>query len=174
MQTRIDINDRQVEIELEVLQERAGRSHALQAMQAVARYMLTSTRLRFRRQIGPDGVRWIPSKAALDRGGQTLRASGRLQRSLTWQATPGSAEVGTNVAYARVHQLGIAEIVRVRAHRRMTRIDYGDGAATVKSVQVRAHSRAMLMHRRPYLGFSLYDRSEIVMILREYISSVRR
>lgn len=169
MDTSIRIDDRQVEIQLERLRDAVQGRGSLAAMQAVGRYGKTSTQFRFRDQKGPDGKRWIPSEPALKRGGQTLRRTNRLFRSLTWRATPGEASWGTNVVYARVHQYGIATIVKVRQHKRREYITRPDGSRSLIMVEVPAHERPMLMHRRPYLGFSLYDRSEIWEILREHI-----
>ncbi len=169
MRPSIELDDRQIEIQLERLKQAVMGQGALPAMRAIGRYGKTSTQLRFRDQKGPDGTRWIPSEPALERGGQTLRKTNRLFRSFTWRANPGSAEWGTNVPYAAVHQNGIAKTVQVRQHSRMFRISHGGGAASVKRAAVRAHTRPMLMHRRPFLGFSLYDRSEIFEILEEHI-----
>ncbi|MBL8260926.1 MAG: phage virion morphogenesis protein [Xanthomonadaceae bacterium] len=169
MRPGIQLDDRQVEIQLERLRDAMQGRGSLAAMQAIGRYGKTSTQFRFRDQRGPDGARWLPSQAARERGGQTLRHTSRLFRSFTWQATPGEASWGTNVVYARVHQYGIAENVSVRAHSRMVRQQFGEGASSTRRAQVRAHQRPMLMHRRPFLGFSLADRSEIWEILRDHI-----
>jgi phage virion morphogenesis protein len=169
MQPGIDLYDRQVEIQLERLRDAVQGRGSLSAMQAIGRYGKTSTQFRFRDQKGPDGKRWIPSEPAIERGGQTLRRTNRLFRSLTWRATPGEASWGTNVVYARVHQYGIAEVVSVRQHKRRHQVVRPDGSSSLKMVEIPAHRRPMLMHRRPYLGFSLYDRSEIWEILQEHI-----
>lgn len=170
MRPGIQLDDRQVEIQLERLRDAMQGQGSLAAMQEIGRYGKTSTQFRFRDQRGPDGARWLQSQAARERGGQTLRNTNRLFRSFTWRATPGEASWGTNVVYARVHQYGIAENVNVRAHTRMVRQRYGEGASSTRRVQVRAHQRPMLMHRRPFLGFSLADRSEIWEILRDHIA----
>ncbi|ADH63792.1 hypothetical protein Mesil_1917 [Allomeiothermus silvanus DSM 9946] len=53
---------------------------------------------------------WKPSIRAETTGGQTLRQSARLQRSMTSQTAlttgPAGFEVGTNVQYAAAHQYG--------------------------------------------------------------------
>jgi phage virion morphogenesis protein len=197
MRPGIELDDRQVEIQLERLRDAMQGQGSLAAMQEIGRYGKTSTQFRFRDQRGPDGARWLQSQAARERGGQTLRESNRLYRSLTWRATPGEASWGTNVVYAAVHQYGIAENVNVRAHTRMfvrrlgARTEYlkpkkrgrkaklvqgsiGESGASVRRVEVKAHQRPMLMHRRPFLGFSLADRSEIWEILRDHIEQAAR
>jgi phage virion morphogenesis protein len=174
MRPGIELDDRQVEIQLERLRDAMQGRGSLAAMQEIGRYGKTSTQFRFRDQKGPDGARWNPSEAAIERGGQTLRKTNRLYRSFTWRATPGEASWGTNVVYAPPHQFGMAKRVNVRAHTRMVRASLGDGASTSKRVPVKAHARPMLMHRRPFLGFSLADRSEIWEILRDHIDKAAR
>ncbi|HEY1136580.1 MAG TPA: phage virion morphogenesis protein [Xanthomonadaceae bacterium] len=174
MRPGIQLDDRQVEIQLERLRDAMQGRGSLAAMQEIGRYGKTSTQFRFRDQRGPDGARWIPSEPAIERGGQTLRKTGRLFRSLTWRATPGEASWGTNVVYAAVHQYGIAKSVSVRQHKRRHYIKRPDGSRSLVMADVPAHQRPMLMHRRPYLGFSLYDRSEIWEILREHIAKAAR
>jgi len=72
----------------------------------LGRVLKTSTQLRFRNQRGPDGGAWEKSWRARNEGGQTLSLSGRLRRSITYQATNNSVAVGTNVLYAAIHQFG--------------------------------------------------------------------
>ncbi|ENO0459406.1 phage virion morphogenesis protein [Salmonella enterica] len=49
---------------------------------------------------------WVPSLAAKKRGGPTLRDTGALARSITTQYDADHAMVGSNLAYAAIHQLG--------------------------------------------------------------------
>lgn len=59
---------------------------------------------------GPDGRRWKPwsPRYAAQQGGRgsLLRQRSRLLDSITSVADRDSAEVGTNLVYARIHQLG--------------------------------------------------------------------
>lgn len=73
---------------------------------AIANYGESSTRLRFERQRGPDGSAWAPSRRVQKSGGQTLVKSRRLLRSITNVYGDSYAAWGSNVAYARIHQLG--------------------------------------------------------------------
>ena len=87
--------------------------------QAIANYGENSTRLRFEKQAGPDGSAWKPSRRALKAGGQTLVKSRRLLRSITSVYGGNFAAWGSNLPYARIHQLGgdierAARSVRVR------------------------------------------------------------
>lgn len=72
----------------------------------VGRALKTSVQMRFRMQVGPDGSPWKQSWRAKNEGGQTLSLSRRLRNSVTYEATETSASVGTNVAYAAMHQFG--------------------------------------------------------------------
>ncbi|MFX7257702.1 phage virion morphogenesis protein, partial [Acinetobacter baumannii] len=80
---QIELNDAAVAAALGRLQE-LTRGQRPGRMRAIARYMLTATELRFRRQVGPDGAAWVRSRRAQREGGQTLRDSGRLRASLAW------------------------------------------------------------------------------------------
>ena len=73
---------------------------------AIANYGESSTRLRFEHQRGPDGATWKPSRRVQKSGGQTLVKSRRLLRSITNAYGENFAAWGSNVAYARIHQLG--------------------------------------------------------------------
>lgn len=69
-------------------------------------------RERFLQQVDPDGIPWIPSKAAQrraknDEGGGTLFDSGNLFYSLQeFAEDANSRAIGTDVPYGKFHQLG--------------------------------------------------------------------
>ena len=75
----------------------------LPLMTRIGRVMVTDTDLNFRRSQGPDGRPWRPLKS---RKGQPLRDTGRLQRSIVFDANKKQVEIGTNVLYAPTHQFG--------------------------------------------------------------------
>lgn len=75
-------------------------------MDAIGAYLVSSAHRRFERQAGPDGKAWPQSLRARIQGGWTLLDSGRLRASLTWLAGRDTVEVGSNVIYAAIHQLG--------------------------------------------------------------------
>lgn len=169
MDARIELDDARVIAALQRLRDAGGNTRGV--MGQIARYMKTSTQLRFRAQAGPDGQKWWPSNRARKDGGQTLRDSGRLLRSLTWRASAHEAEAGTNVVYAAAHQFGIRKIISIRPHRRTTRRAPGKtGAVSVRSSPVKGHARLMFLPRRPFLGFSGQDRSRILEILRRHLA----
>lgn len=99
--------------------------------------LLTSTQRRFEDEQGPDGSPWPTNQ----RGGAILRDSGRLYQSLTYAADHHQVEVGTNVVYARIHQLG--------------------GQA--------GRGRAVTIKPRPFLGLDDADRTEMLEIVNDYI-----
>lgn len=165
MDPRIELNDEAIHRKLQQLREFPVRE-GLRVFTAIGRFLKTSTQLRFRSQQAPNGQRWWPSARARRDGGQTLRDTNRLFRSITYRATNHSTEVGTNVAYAAAHHFGVRKIVNIRAHRRTTRRSHGErGAVSVKSAPVRAHMRLMFLPKREIFGFSPADRTGILDIL---------
>ena len=103
----IKLNDSGVRAALEKL--RLGLplgGSMLPAMQIMGRVLKTGAQLRFRSTSGPDGAAWEKSFRAKHEGGQTLSLTRRLRNSITYTATASTATVGTNVAYAAIHQFG--------------------------------------------------------------------
>lgn len=100
---RVEVDDSRVRGALRRMQ-RAVR-HPQPILDDVGRAMATETRQRFRSGTAPDGRPWKPVK----RGGQPLRLTGRLARSITHRATDDAVEWGTNVAYAPYQQFGTGQ-----------------------------------------------------------------
>ena len=73
------------------------------AMRKIAGSLQTETAETFEAEGRPA---WVPSLAAKKRGGPTLRDTGALARSVTTQYDAQHAVVGSNLAYAAIHQLG--------------------------------------------------------------------
>lgn len=69
--------------------------------------MVNATEERFVGQHDLQRSPWLPSKRALEQGGQTLRDTGRLMASLTYIATPDGVTWGTNVIYAKAMHYGL-------------------------------------------------------------------
>lgn len=144
------------------------------ALNEIGRYGKTSTQFRFRNQVGPDFRRWKPSKRAEEWGGQTLRKTGRLRNSITYNVDPKGVEWGTNVIYAAAHQFGIDEEQSVKAYfRRPPSVKVGRKRVhkTTRSgaqitYRVNAHKRHMKLPARPFLGVNDVDRSYLLEILR--------
>jgi phage virion morphogenesis protein len=111
------------------------------AMKGIGRVGKTGTQQRFRQQKSPEGKPWKPSKRVLEHGGQTLRLTGGMQRSVTYHADHASVEVGTNkVQGAILHFGGMTGL----NHR--TRID-----------------------ARPWVGVSADDEIEMLAVVNEFL-----
>lgn len=167
----LTLNDSRLDAQLQYVRT-LPRREGSGIMAAIARYMKSVMQLRFRTQVGTDGKAWPQSKAARQRGGQTLRDTNRLYRSLTTRSGIDYAEAGTNVVYARVSHFGILRVVTVRPHRRMTRRVHGErGAVSVRSSPVASSRRLMFRPARPFAGFSVADPPRILEILRRRIAA---
>lgn len=162
------------------LAEKLGKGRPL--MQSIGQSMLSSTIRRFATQSAPDGTPWAPlSTATLKKRGlnaKALLASGRLRQSLTFFATSSSVEIGTNVVYAGIQQLG-GTIERKEGtttiYRRAKDLEEGRQARFVKKGKsdfatdhkVKAHS--ITIPGRPFLGLSLQDEKVISATVHAYM-----
>ena len=97
----VTIDDKAVADLLNRLQKRL--SNTTPAMRVIGETIKTSVERNFAASGRPA---WAPSHRAREEGGQTLSLSGVLRRSFTVEAGNGWAAVGTNVAYAAIHQFG--------------------------------------------------------------------
>lgn len=102
-------------------------------MASVGEALVSGTVKRFQDEEDPQGKKWLASKRAAKEGGTTLTDTARLRKSIDYAATPDKVMVGSNVAYARIHQLG---------------------GKTGKGHKVN-------MPARPYLGVSKEDMDEV-------------
>lgn len=73
---------------------------------AIGAMLVVSTQQRFEAERDPQGNPWPPSIRVLTEGGRTLRDSGRLLASITYEPHPDGVEVGSNAIQAAVHQFG--------------------------------------------------------------------
>jgi phage virion morphogenesis protein len=100
----------------EALQNLLRRAdHAQPMLDEIGDALARSSRHRFETSTGPDGEAWAPSARAQKEGGKTLVDRGHLRDSVTHLATTSAAIVGSNLVYARVHQLG-SEVMPVRPY----------------------------------------------------------
>lgn len=142
---RISVDDRLVQ---QVLAQLAARSNDLTpAMDEIGGMLVASVQSRFERAAGPDGAAWPPLSAATllrrGAGARPLRHTGRLYGSITHRADRRQVEVGSNVIYAAIHQLG--------------------GQA--------GRGRKVNIPARPYLGIDRDDETEAVAILTDHLRS---
>ena len=77
-------------------------------MDRIGSHLVASTLRRFATERAPDGTPWLRSARAVAVGGLTLTDTGRLRGSIAHTLTDGGhgIEVGSNVVYAAIHQLG--------------------------------------------------------------------
>lgn len=81
----------------------AAQSNLQPLYAAIGGSLLSNVQLGFKFGRSPWGDAW---RKPLLRAGQPLRDTGRLNRSITVDATGDGVTVGTNVLYAPVHQFG--------------------------------------------------------------------
>ena len=79
----------------------------------IGEVLLLQTDERFRREVDPSGIPWKPNtaytlrlKKQQRRIMRILQSTGRMRASVSYQASREGVVAGTNVQYARLHQLG--------------------------------------------------------------------
>lgn len=129
------------------LAERRNRARRLRpVLKSAGEHMLRSIDETFRQQGRPH--RWQPLSAATrqrKRGPKILTESHRLRRSITYQAGDRELDLGTNVVYGRIHQLG--------------------GRA--------GRGHAVRIPARPYLVVQTEDETAILAMIGDYIAGGR-
>lgn len=113
-------------------------------MGSIGEALVAGTVRRFVDEKDPQGNSWEPSGRASAEGGKTLTDTGRLRSSIDYAATPSKVMVGSNIIYARIHQLG-------------------GKAGKGHKVKIPA---------RPYLGISQTDMDEVRAIMSDFITGV--
>ena len=81
-----------------------GDTQAL--MESVGEALRSGTIVRFEAEEDPQGKKWKPSARAMAGGGKTLDKESHLKDSIDYAATSDKVMVGSNLPYARIHQLG--------------------------------------------------------------------
>lgn len=165
--------------------------HPQGLMAAFGGYFVMSTQRRFETETGPDGVRWprLSARTANKRLGKgrrgydhMLRVTARLYQSIAYEAMANSVEWGSNVKYARIHQLGGAIDIPAREGRvrlksirrkgggvRSRFARRGTKGAIERAVQIGAHR--IVIPARPYLGVNAVDEAELADIAVDYLRS---
>lgn len=133
------------------------------AMDRIGAEIEASIETRFKRGEGPGREAWRPSRRVLERGGQTLRDSGRLADSIVRRVGPRQVEVGTNVIYAAIHQFG--GTIRPKRAARLAFTAPDGGAVFARQVTIPA---------RPFMGIDADDVSVIAETLTAYFERVAR
>ena len=76
---------------------------------AIGAALVEVVRKRFESGTEPFGPKWkplLPAYAAIKQGPGILRASGMLQRSVTYEVSGNTIAIGSNRIYAAVHRFG--------------------------------------------------------------------
>ncbi|VVD97904.1 phage virion morphogenesis protein [Pandoraea communis] len=110
---RIDIDDSRLQAGLKHLASAA--SDMTPAMRKIAATLESVVEENFEAEGRP---RWTPSGRAKSEAGVTLQKSGRLAASVTTDHNANTVVIGSNVVYARIHQLGgktSPHVIRPRA-----------------------------------------------------------
>jgi len=127
-------------------------------MDRIGELLENTTRLRFETGRSPEGAPWKPSIRAEKEGGKTLVKDGHLRDSITHRASADRVEIGTNLIYAAIHQLG-GTIRPVRADALVFELPGGLGLV---------HAKQVVIPARPYLGVSTSDEAAIVRLVDRY------
>lgn len=131
-------------------------------MSAIGGQLTKSAMTRIdRTNVDPDGVQWAMSRRVQNKGGKTLLKTHLLRNSIHYEAGKDFVEVGSDVIYSAVHQLGAA----VGAFGRWEHFG-PDGTKTSKPLPFGD------IPARPYLGVSNEDRSQIENLVQIYFSSI--
>lgn len=192
---KIEVADAEIATALKGLIAASG--DLLPVFEDIGAALLFSSQRRFEAQAGPDGQPWAPfARSTLKRmpvrrkPPQLLRDRGRLYSSLTFAADTGAVEIGTNLAYAAIHQFG-GDIPIPERQGSATFIIAAKGAGKAKDGRrvgsrlrfARANTRAKSKHTkeftvpaysisipaRPYLGISEGDKAEILAIITDHL-----
>jgi phage virion morphogenesis protein len=150
-------------------------------MNRIGEHLQASTEDRFKTQTAPDGTPWQPLKARYAKrkkynADKILTLRGYLRGGIRHQVTGDtSVEVGANLAYAAIHQLGgtidmPARQATVRFKTQAGRKLFakrGAKGATERQASIGKHQ--VNMPARPYLGISAADDQEIREIILDWV-----
>lgn len=132
-------------------------------MKQVAQIVRTSVIRNF--EVG-GRPKWEPSQRARKEGGMTLVKTARLRNSITARGYSDRAEVGTNVIYAAIHQLGGRTSPRVIKPKNAKALFWPGAKHPVKSVQ---HPGSKIP-ARPFLMVQDEDWTEIKNVINDYLA----
>lgn len=127
-------------------------------MASIGEALVSGVKTRFKNEEDPEGRKWKASARALAGGGKTLTKDAHLRDFIDYAATPTKVMVGSNLPYARIHQLG--GTIRPRKARRL--IFKGPGGEKIVAKQV-------TIPARPYLGVSKADMEEVRATMEDFL-----
>ena len=102
------------------------------------------------------------------RNHKILQKTGRLRNSITEASDNDSARVGTNVAYAAIHNFGGQTAAHMIYPRHKKALAWATGAYPVKSVK---HPGSRIP-ARPFMQLTPQDEHELVETVSDYLASV--
>lgn len=165
----------------------------------IGEHLVASTERRFDAETDPTGKRWqdvTPGTRSRKRHPKILTESHRLRSSIVYRVRSGGdtggVDIGTNVAYAAIHQFGGKIERAAQSSWRNLRVDArgnllrqgSDGRLAnlavfaknthkrSKQVKFTVNAYAIDMPARPFLGVSQADRQTILEDLNDYLASV--
>ena len=127
-------------------------------MASVGEALVSGTIRRFNNEESPKGEKWEKSGRAIAEGGQTLSDTAHLRKSIDFKATPAQVMVGSNLLYARIHQLG--GTIKPKKGKALKFKGKNGQDIFVSEVNMPA---------RPYLGVSKADMDEVRETMAEFI-----
>lgn len=127
-------------------------------MASVGEALVSGTIQRFNNEESPNGEKWEKSGRAIAEGGQTLSDTAHLRKSIDFAATPAQVMIGSNLLYARIHQLG--GTIKPKKGKKL-KFKGKDGKDVFVS--------EVNMPARPYLGVSKTDMDEVRETMAEFI-----
>lgn len=102
------------------------------------------------------------------RGGKILQDSGRLASSITQASDASSAQVGSNLKYAAIHQFGGQTSAHIIRPRNKKALAWATGRHPVKQVN---HPGSKIP-ARPFLQLTAWDEGEIGRAVEDYLRAV--
>lgn len=159
------------------------------AYDAIGAHFVFSTQRNIELEQSPEGKRWpsLSPRTAASRVGKgrrgyehMLRVTNRLYQSISYNVLSDGVEWGSNLVYARIHQLGgtinmparrgSVTLKRIRKKGGGIRSRFartGAKGGELRDVSIRGHQ--IRVPARPYLGISPFDREEVSEIIANYI-----
>lgn len=160
-------------------------------MRAIGQQLEASTEKNFDSEGARIAAKWRPSRRAQAQGGQTLRDTGRLAASISAggeghinEVTKDSIFVGTNVAYAAIHQFG-GEIKQAAQSRiQGFRIDRKTGQSRFAGSKGRKKANfeqwtsrgayTIDMPARPFFGLNAEDERDIAELISKMLDKAMK
>lgn len=164
----------QLRLAVEKLSDRMLQQELLESIGAVVE---SQTRRRISdEKTSPAGEKWQDWSDGYRKtrnGNQSLlQAGGGLLDSIQYIVERGRVRVGSPLSYSGVHQDGFSGNVSIGAHKRLISQAFGRALRHPVWQSVGAHTRAMNMPRREYLGLSSDNSQELMHVIGDFWKEV--